>query len=149
MNVQQNLHATCKHLNVCPHSGNETELHLYVDGNNNKTIPVPKFYWEAVYVLTSQAGFVFVGMNNPHVSVLQGDYRICNNVCSQISWVNWDQKNVENWYFYCCEVDDFRSTVKTLPPFPVSGLLTSDGSSLRLGQYCTLIVLMAGVLKFL
>ena len=132
----------------------ETELYLYVDSNNNKAIPVPKFYWKAVYDPKSQAGVVFVGINNPHVSNPQGDYLICTDVCSKISWVSWDQKNITAGYSYCCEVDNFRSTVKYLPQFTVSGLLTetenmNDNSSLRLGQYCTLIAVMAGILKFL
>jgi hypothetical protein len=135
-------------------NGIETELHLHVDRNNNKAIPVPKFFWKAVYDPKSQAGVVFVGINNPYVSDPQGDYLICTDVCSKISWVKWDQKNITAGYSYCCELDDFRSTVNTLPHFTVSGLLTeakntNDGYSVRLGQYCTLIVLMAGILKFL
>ncbi|GFG35692.1 hypothetical protein Cfor_12773, partial [Coptotermes formosanus] len=104
--------------------GIETELYLYVDDNNNKAIPVPKFYWKAVYDPKSQAGVVFVGINNPYLSNPQGDYLICNDVCSRLSWLQWDQKNIEKGYSYCCDVDDFRSTVKTLPQFTVSGLLT-------------------------
>ena len=104
-------------------NGTETDLYLYVDSNNNKAIPVPKFFWKAVYDPNSQAGVVFVGINNPYVSDPQGDYLICTDVCSKISWVHWDQKNIEKGYSYCCEVDDFRSTVKYLPQFTVSGLL--------------------------
>ena len=135
-------------------NGTETELYLYVDSNNNKAIPVPKLFWKAVYDPKSQAGVVFVGINNPYVSDPQRDYLICTDVCSKLSWLNWDQANIKKGYSYCCEVDDFRSTVKTLPDFPISGLLaeaenTNDGSSVRLGQYFTLIVLMAGILKFL
>ena len=69
-------------------TGNETDLYLYVDSNNNKAIPVPKLFWKAVYHRKSQAGAVFVGNNNPYVSDPQGDYLICNDVCSKISWVN-------------------------------------------------------------
>ena len=105
-------------------NGTETDLYLYVDSNNNKAIPVPKFYWKAVYDPKSQAGVVFVGINNPYVSDPQGDYLICTDVCSKISWIQWDQKNIKRGYSYCCEVDDFRSKVKTLPDFPVSGLFT-------------------------
>jgi hypothetical protein len=104
-------------------NGTETELYLYVDRNNNKGIPVPKFYWKAVYDPNSQAGVVFVGINNPYVSDPQGDYLICTDVCSNISWVHWDQKNIKKGYSYCCEVDDFRSKVQYLPQFTVSGLL--------------------------
>jgi hypothetical protein len=104
-------------------NGTETELYLDVDSNNTRRIPVPKFYWKSVYDPKSQAGVVFVGINNPYVSNPQGDYLICTDVCSKISWVNWDQKNIEKVYSYCCEVDDFRSTVKYLPTFIVRDLL--------------------------
>jgi hypothetical protein len=77
-----------------------------------------------VYNPKTQAGIVFVGINNPYISNPQGDYLICNDVCSKISWLQWDQKNIEKGYSYCCDVDDFRSTVNTLPEFTVSGLLT-------------------------
>ena len=104
--------------------GNETELYLYVDRNNNTAIPVPKFYWKVVYDPKSQAGVAFVGINNPYVSDPRGDYIICNDVCSKLSWLQWDQKDIKKGYSYCCEVNDFRSTVKFLPQFTVSGLLT-------------------------
>jgi hypothetical protein len=104
-------------------NGIETELYLYVDSNNNKAISVPKFYWKAVYDPKSQAGVVFVGINNPYVDNPQGHYLICTDVCSKLSWVKWDQKNIKKSYSYCCEVDNFRSTVKYLPQFTVSGLL--------------------------
>jgi hypothetical protein len=104
-------------------NGVETELYLYVDVNNNKGIPVPKFYWKAVYDPKTQAGVVFVGVNNPYVNNPQGDYIICTDVSSKISWLSWDPKNIARGYSYSCEVDDFRSTVKYLPQFTVSGLL--------------------------
>jgi len=105
-------------------NGIETELYLHVDSNNNKAIPVPKFYWKAVYDPKSQAGVVFVGINNPYVSNPQGDYLICTDVCSNISWVIWNPQNITKGYSYCCEFNDFRSTVNYLPQFTLSGLLT-------------------------
>ncbi|GFG38327.1 hypothetical protein Cfor_01738 [Coptotermes formosanus] len=98
-------------------NGVETELYLYVDNNNNKAIPVPKLFWKVVYEPKSENGVVFVGTNNPYLPDPQGDYLICNDVCSKISWLQWDQKDTEKGYSYCCDVDDFRSTVKTLPQF--------------------------------
>ena len=132
--------------------GIETELYLYEDSNNKKSIPVPKLFWKAVYDPKSQAGVVFVGINNPYVSDPKGDYLICIDVCSKMSWVNWDQKNITRGYSYCCEVDDFRSTVKTLPQFSVSGLLTDGGNTddryfLGVGYYVFLIKGVAYILK--
>jgi hypothetical protein len=132
-------------------NGTETELYLYVDSNNNKRIPVPKLFWKAVYDPKSQAGVVFVGINNPYISDPKADYLICTDVCPEISWVNWDQQNITAGYSYCCEVGDFNSTVQFLPEFTVSGLLTegestNNNSSLRLGQYLTMILVIAVVL---
>jgi hypothetical protein len=104
--------------------GVETELYLYLDGNNNKAIPVPKLFCKAVYEPISKAGVVFVGVNNPYVPNPQGDYIICTNVCSNITWVTWDRTNIKKGYSYCCNVNDFRTMVKYLPRFTVSGLLT-------------------------
>jgi hypothetical protein len=104
-------------------NGIETELYLNVDGNNNKAIPVPKLFWKAVYEPISKAGVVFVGVNNPYVGNPQGDYIICNNVCSNITWVTWNPTNIARGYSYCCEVNDFRNMVKYLPRFTVSDLL--------------------------
>jgi len=134
-------------------NGIETELFLFVDSNNNKAIPVPKFFWKAVYDPKNQAGVVFVGINNPYISDPKGDYLICTDICSKISWVNWDQRNIKRGYSYCCEVGDFNSTVKTLPQFTLRGLLTEGGStndksSLQLGEYCSLRVGIADILKF-
>jgi hypothetical protein len=105
-------------------NGNEKELYLYVDTNNNTGIPVPKLFWKAVYDPKTQAGTVFVGINNPYESNLQGDYLICKDVCSNITWIQWDQENIQKGYSYCCDVKDFRRTVKTLPDFNVTSLLT-------------------------
>ncbi|PNF35985.1 hypothetical protein B7P43_G02285 [Cryptotermes secundus] len=57
-----------------------------------------------------------------HVSNLQ-DYLICNDVHSKISWLQWNQTSIEKGYSLSCDVDEFRSTVSTLPEFSVSGLL--------------------------
>jgi len=72
-------------------NGNDTELYLYVDINNNKAMPVQNLFWKAVCDPKSQAGVVFVGINNPYVSDPQGDYLICYDFCSKISWIQWDQ----------------------------------------------------------
>jgi hypothetical protein len=99
----------------------DTELYLHVN-ETKKLIPVPKFYWKAVYDPKSQHGIVFVGVNIPS-SPLPSDYLICEDVCSRISWVQWDRTNITAGYSYCCEVDKFRPTVKSLPPFTVIDLL--------------------------
>jgi hypothetical protein len=130
-------------------NGTETELYLYADVNNNKAIPVPKLFWKAVYDPKSQAGVVFVGINNPFVSDPKGDYLICTDVCSKISWVQWDQKSIEKGYSYCCEVDDFNSTVKILPQFEVSGLLKECGNTNNSSWLVVVVVVMIFVIAII
>ncbi|XP_023709602.2 uncharacterized protein LOC111865649 [Cryptotermes secundus] len=63
------------------------------------------------------------GIENEYVQSQDTDYLICNDVHSKISWLQWDQTSIEEGYSLCCDVDEFRSTVSTLPEFSVSGLL--------------------------
>ncbi|XP_069679728.1 uncharacterized protein [Periplaneta americana] len=105
-------------------NGVETELYLYVDSNNNKAIPVPKFYWKVVYDTKTQAGIAFVGINNPYVTNPQEDYLLCQDICSKLSWLQWDQKNIQKGYSYCCDVNELRSKIDTIPDFTVSSVLT-------------------------
>jgi hypothetical protein len=109
-------------------NGIKTKLYLYFDVNKNPGIPVPKFFWKAVYEPKSKAGVVFVGINNPHIDIsdifdVTNCYLICTDVCSEILWIKWKQIDVTKGYSYCCEVDEFRSRVDYLPQFTVSGLL--------------------------
>ncbi|KAJ9590454.1 hypothetical protein L9F63_016513 [Diploptera punctata] len=105
-------------------NGVETEIYLYVDDNNNKGLPVPKVYWKVVYNSKTREGIAFIGINNPYVTNPSADYIFCTDVCSRVSWLQWDQKDIKKGYSYCCDVNDFRKTVKTLPQFTVNSLLT-------------------------
>jgi hypothetical protein len=78
----------------------------------NKAIPVPKLFWKAVYDPRSQTGVVVVGMNKSYISDPQEDYLICDDVCSKMYWSRWNQKNITQGHLYCCDVNDFRTTVK-------------------------------------
>ncbi|XP_022903812.2 uncharacterized protein [Onthophagus taurus] len=106
-----------------PHekTGVDTELYLYVNGNN-KRIPVPRLFWKVLYEPTTKAGVVFLGVNNPYVLNSSKDV-ICTDICSQYSWLTWDRKTISKGYGYCCSVADFRKVVTTLPAFEVTQLL--------------------------
>lgn len=99
-------------------NGIETELYLAVDSNNNKVLPVPKLYWKLVHEPISNAG-----INNPYVTSPSSDYYICNNVCDQVSWLNWVPDDAVLGFSYCCEVGDFQTTVSVVPFLNVNSLL--------------------------
>lgn len=103
--------------------GVDKKLYLFTDSNNNNLIPVPKLMWKLLYSESSSAGIVFIGVNNPYLTIVTDDYLICKDVCDQIKWLTWDQTNIKKGYSYCCEVNDFISTVTTLPEMTVTSLL--------------------------
>jgi len=105
--------------------GEQHELHLYVDENGNRAVPVPKVFWKVVYDPATRAGVAVVGVNNPHVSAVPKDYFLCkNDVCPKLRWLNIDSRKISKGYVYCCEVEDFRKTVDYFPEIPVDSLLT-------------------------
>lgn len=104
-------------------NNNEQTLYLNVNGNYRQ-MPVPQIFWKVLYNPATQAGVAFIGLNNPYQdpSTISRDIR-CTDICSQISWLTWTQKDIIKGYSYCCEVNDFRNAFPDLPSFPVSSLL--------------------------
>ena len=81
--------------------------------------------------LTNKAT-AFVGMNNPHLLTAEAKAGVfCTDICEKFDWLSWDQFNIGNGYSFCCEVDDFRKTVDTLPEFGTFGLLGNAGRSVK------------------
>jgi len=87
-------------------------------------MPAPRMFWKVLYNRSTQAGIAFVGLNNPYQdpSTIPDDVR-CTDICSQVTWLTWSQKDVVRGYSYCCEVNDFRKTFTDLPAFTVTSIL--------------------------
>lgn len=105
--------------------GKQTELYLAYDHNGNGLIPVPKLYFRVVIEPSTKKGIVFVGVNNPHLSLaeIKKDYILCDDVSDRINWINWKRTDITAGYSYACDVSEFRKKVSNLPAFSVSGLL--------------------------
>lgn len=105
--------------------GKHTELYLAYDHNGNGLIPVPKLYFRVVIEPSTKKGIVFVGVNNPHLSLaeIKRDYILCDDVSDRINWINWKRTDITAGYSYACDVSEFRKKVSNLPAFSVSGLL--------------------------
>ncbi|XP_017466898.1 PREDICTED: uncharacterized protein LOC108359511 [Rhagoletis zephyria] len=103
--------------------GVQTPLYLAYDSNNNGLIPVPKLYFRIVIERTSQKGIVFIGVNNPHLSLeeIQKDYILCADVADQVDYINWKRTDLTAGYSYACTVDDFKQNVTYLPEVSASG----------------------------
>ncbi|CAB3363862.1 Hypothetical predicted protein [Cloeon dipterum] len=105
-------------------NGNEVPIYIAYDANGNGLLRVPAFYWRVVYDETTQQGVAFVGLNNPYIDSPGSDFYLCPDVCSQISWINWQPTNQVLGYAYCCEIGALAQYVEEIPSLTVSGLLT-------------------------
>ncbi|XP_060525297.1 uncharacterized protein LOC132701433 [Cylas formicarius] len=105
-----------------PHekTGLPVELYLYVDGNNNKALPVPSVYWKVAYNPITERGLVMIGVNNPY---LANYTTICDDVSDRITWLHWKKDDQSRGFSYACAVDVFRRVVTSLPNIPIRGLL--------------------------
>lgn len=105
--------------------GVQTPLYLAYDRNNNGLIPVPKLYFRVVIEPHTRKGIVFVGVNNPHLSLeeIKKHYILCPDVSDRVTYISWKKHDITAGYSYACEVHEFRKKVTTLPSFSVSGLL--------------------------
>lgn len=101
---------------------NGRKVDLYLTTNNK--VPVPRMFWKIIYDPITHAGTAFIGLNNPYQSEqsIANDVR-CRDICGQLPWLTWRQRDVQRGYSYCCEVNEFRSAFPDIPYFPVTGVL--------------------------
>lgn len=87
-------------------------------------MPVPRMFWKVLYNPATKAGIAFVGLNNPYQdpATIPADVR-CTDICNQVTWLSWYQKDVKKGYSYCCEVNDFKKAFPDLPNLTVTSLL--------------------------
>uniref|UniRef100_A0A1A9UG98 DNA/RNA non-specific endonuclease domain-containing protein n=1 Tax=Glossina austeni TaxID=7395 RepID=A0A1A9UG98_GLOAU len=104
-------------------NGYETSLYLAYDSNNNGLIPVPKIYFRVVIEPSTKRGIVFIGVNNPHVTIEQitKDYIFCDDVSDKVTYVNWKKDDITLGYSYACTVSEFLKNVPILPSLDASG----------------------------
>ncbi|KAI4468708.1 endonuclease related [Holotrichia oblita] len=99
-----------------PHESTGKHIGLYLSKDK---VPVPRLLWKVLYNRANQTGIVLIGVNNPYFV----ETKICRDISHRCTWVNWDRCNVGLGCGYCCEVDDFRKTVTSLPDFRVTKVL--------------------------
>ncbi|XP_046628592.1 uncharacterized protein LOC124309218 [Neodiprion virginianus] len=104
-------------------NGDQQEIHLYVDENNNRAVPVPKLLFKVVWEESSGLGVAFVTVNNPYLEELDDEHVICTDVCDQVSYLTWNPTRSDRGLSYCCEVDDFRKAFPDIPEFTTTGIL--------------------------
>ncbi|XP_018334885.1 uncharacterized protein LOC108743791 [Agrilus planipennis] len=103
-------------------NGNQQDLYLYKDSNNNYAISVPRLYWKVLYEPENKTAIAFVGVNNPYQLIREKDI-LCTNICSQVNWLTWKANDNTLGYSYCCDVRELRGNVTNIPNFTVNGIL--------------------------
>ncbi|CAG5093816.1 Protein of unknown function [Cotesia congregata] len=102
--------------------GKMKKIYLNYHDEGRVAVPVPKLLFKVVYDRYRQAGVVFITVNNPHLNRLTGDYIVCEDICTEINFPEWDMRT-ERGYSYCCNIDDFRNAFPYLPEFKTRRLL--------------------------
>lgn len=89
---------------------------IYLSKGKKPYIPVPEFFWKAVYDPASDDAVVFVGLNNPH---FQGDpsaeASICPDRCAEARWFFGFQSSIPKGFLYCCSYQEFAAAVPWVP----------------------------------
>uniref|UniRef100_A0A6B2E4U1 Putative alkaline nuclease n=1 Tax=Phlebotomus kandelakii TaxID=1109342 RepID=A0A6B2E4U1_9DIPT len=106
-------------------NGEQQEIYLHFDENNNGQIPVPKLYYRVLYERSTKRGIVLIGVNNIHITMEEIEsqsYIVCEDVADKIDWINWDRFNLILGYSYACDVNEFKEVVGHLPNIEVNNL---------------------------
>ncbi|XP_046384839.1 uncharacterized protein LOC124155167 [Ischnura elegans] len=104
-------------------NGVEQKISIYLDENGNDQIDVPALYWKVALEPSTRRAVGFVGVNNPYLNPVPESLILCKSVCDKLDWLPWDASNIDQGFSYCCEVDELRKTITTIPKFETSGLL--------------------------
>ncbi|XP_017772299.1 PREDICTED: uncharacterized protein LOC108559507 [Nicrophorus vespilloides] len=106
--------------------GRKVDIYL-ARGRKGMAIPAPLYFWKVVYDPNTFRGVAFITAN---------DYaeldKFCADICYKIDWIHWRKDDLSLGYSFCCDVDDFRRTVKTLPDIEVYNLMDSERSNLNM-----------------
>ena len=68
-------------------------------------------------------------MNNPHKEVMP--LELCTNVCSSMSWVDWEMTDLPGGYMYCCDLAEAAAALEEINSLGLgesSGLIQLPGA---------------------
>lgn len=119
------IHAGSWGISTFPNADGE-QTPIFLDDRADQ-LPVPKITYKVIIDVDSRKGIVLVVVNNPHASLaeIQQEYVVCDDVGSQLNWVDWQKTDIERGYSYACAVEDFTAVVDELPWYDMetTGLL--------------------------
>ncbi|CAL8092467.1 unnamed protein product [Orchesella dallaii] len=98
-------------------NGNPVEIWLgrSSSGALVKKLPINHLTWKVIYDETTRTGVAVIQINNPWIRTVTEDDILCDDVCDQLSWVNWDTTDIVKGYTYCYTVASFKAKVSYAP----------------------------------
>ena len=101
-------------------NGNMVDIHLY----NGNQLAVPRFFWKVIYDPVANAGVALLGVNNPHLTTIPEDYRLCPPLSDHPLLAGVSQpENIERGVVWACAVDSLTLVIPELPYFPPMEIL--------------------------
>ena len=71
----------------------------------------------------------FIGLNDPHAA--EAPKELCTNVCSAMSWVDWEMTDLPGGYMYCCDLAEAAAALEEINSLDLgesSGLIQLPGA---------------------
>lgn len=96
---------------------NNNNVDVYLKENR---FPVPKFHWTVVK--SESKAVAFAVFNKAQLTDAEREKdSFCNSICDQLTWIstlreNSSYSNPKLGYVLCCELNEFRKTIKEMPP---------------------------------
>lgn len=109
------------------YTGAHGVLSLKDKNNNNVDVylkehrfPVPKFHWTVVKSESKAVAFAIFNKAQLTDAEREKD-SFCSSICDQLTWIstlreNNSYSNPNLGYVLCCELNEFRKTIKEMPP---------------------------------
>ncbi|XP_064087757.1 uncharacterized protein LOC135202338 [Macrobrachium nipponense] len=111
-------------------SGDSVELFLGLS-EQQRLIPVPALMWKVVHDPTSKTAIAIVVVNdvkgfgagsNPSIDLHEPP---CSDLCSRVTWVDWDTSDLSSGLTFCCSVPEIRKKIPVVPNLGSVGILYS------------------------
>ncbi|KAK4317843.1 hypothetical protein Pmani_011082 [Petrolisthes manimaculis] len=103
---------------------NNNPVDIYLGLSEGKdVVPTPAVTWKVVHEESTGLAAAVIGVNNPHIT--SPPTPLCSDLCSSLTWIDFNVDDLAHGYTYCCTVDDLRQAVPHVPDIGSVGLLTN------------------------
>ncbi|KAG8237896.1 hypothetical protein J437_LFUL017044, partial [Ladona fulva] len=98
-------------------NGNPVSIFL-LNESNKQRVPVPEYIWKVVIDRQESESIAFVMLNHPNhpQHSIQEPSPLCPDVCDEVTWIPWRNRNDKNkGKIYCCSLDSLRVRIPNIP----------------------------------